>query len=304
MDFQKIIEEIHDEIAPLLSQGEVANYIPELAKVPKSKFGLAVRTIAGETFGTGDFQEKFSIQSISKLFSLTLAMKHEGENLWQRTGREPSGNPFNSLVQLEHENGIPRNPFINAGALVVTDILLSHFKYPKKGILDFIRSISTNDDIYFDKKIAASEESIGFRNKALAYFLKSYGNIKNDVEDVLDNYFHHCSIAMSCEELADAAIYLANQGISSLTGEIITNYRQTKYINSLLLTCGTYDAVGNFAYQVGLPAKSGVGGGIVAVMPGEFSICVWSPGLDKVGNSLAGTKALDLFTTKTGISIF
>ena len=304
MNYQDILEEIKEEIQPYLSKGKVATYIPELAKVSPEKFAMAVQTVDGDKFSVGHADEKFSIQSISKLFTLTLAKQLEGEVLWNRLGREPSGNPFNSLVQLEYENGIPRNPFINAGAIVVTDVLLSRLNEPKKNILDFIRLLSGNNEIDYDPEVAKSEKTTGYLNRALANFLKSFNNLDNDPEDVLDVYFHQCSIAMSCKDLANASVFLANDGKSPNFEEVITTNTQTKYINSLLLTCGTYDSVGDFAYRVGLPGKSGVGGGIVAVMPEMLSICVWSPGLNESGNSLAGTKALELFTTMTGISIF
>jgi glutaminase len=301
MDYQKIIEDIHAEVLPELSQGRVADYIPQLANISPLKLGLAVCTADG---GLYKVDERFSIQSISKLFTLTLAMRRAGDRLWRRVGREPSGTAFNSLVQLEYEHGIPRNPFINAGALVVTDVILSEYPDASGTVLDFIRSLAGVGDIGFDEAVSGSEKAHGQRNVALAYFLKSFGNIVNDPEAVLDAYFHHCSISMSCVELALAARYLAQDGVSPATGERVTTRSQTKYINSLMLTCGTYDAVGDFAYRVGLPGKSGVGGGIVAVMPNEFSVCVWSPGLNAHGNSLAGTTALELFTTRTGISIF
>jgi len=304
MNYQDILEEINDEIQPYLTMGKVASYIPELANISPKKFAMAVRTIEGQTYSIGDANENFSIQSISKLFTLTLAKQFEGEGLWKRLGREPSGNPFNSLVQLEYENGIPRNPFVNAGAIVVTDVLLSRLDEPKKNILDFIKVLSGNNRIDYDPDVAKSEKSTGYLNRALANFLKSFDNLENDPEEVLDIYFHQCSIAMSCNDLANACMFLANDGKSPNFEEAITTNTQTKYINSLLLTCGTYDSVGDFAYRVGLPGKSGVGGGIIAVMPDEFSVCVWSPGLNESGNSLAGTKALELFTTMTGISVF
>ena len=304
MNYQDILNEINEEIEPYLKLGRVASYIPELAKIPYEKFGIALHTVDGKTFSVGNADEKFSIQSISKLFTLTLAKQLVGENLWERVGREPSGNPFNSLVQLEYENGIPRNPFINAGALVITDVIFSNFENPKEKILDFMRLLSGNESIDFDPDVARSEKETGYLNRALANFLKSFDNLENEPEDVLDLYFHQCSIAMSCIDLAGSAIFLANDGRSHNFDEVITTDKQTKYINSLLLTCGTYDSVGDFAYRVGLPGKSGVGGGIVAVMPDKFSICVWSPGLNESGNSLAGTKALELFTTMTGISVF
>ncbi len=246
----------------------------------------------------------FSIQSISKLFALTLALQLEGEGLWRRTGREPSGNPFNSLVQLEREEGIPRNPFINAGALVVTDVILSHLHDAKATVLDFVRTLAGNPSVTFDLAVAESERATGHRNAAMAHFLKSFRNLHNDPATVLDAYFHHCSMAMSCVDLANACAFLACDGQLPATGEAVVSRSQAKFINSIMLTCGTYDAAGDFAYRVGLPGKSGVGGGIVCAMPRHFSVCVWSPGLDGSGNSHAGSLALELFTTRTGISIF
>lgn len=304
MNYQPILQEIYQKITPYLELGEVAGYIPELAHVSPRKFGMALLTVGGEQFQVGDAGEKFSIQSISKLFTLTMAMQLEGDALWRRVGREPSGTAFNSLVQLEYEHGIPRNPFINAGALVVTDIILSHMGNARESVLAFLNSLCRESDIDFDHDVARSERETGFRNAAMAYFLKSFGNLENDPVRVLDAYFHHCSLAMSCKQLARAGIYLANGGKPFGDGQPVIKPNQAKYINSLMLTCGTYDSVGDFAYRVGLPGKSGVGGGILAVMPNRFSICVWSPGLNSSGNSLAGTKALELFTTLTRISIF
>lgn len=304
MDIDRILSDIESEVKPLLGQGRVADYIPELASVPPAKFGMAVRTVTGKTYIVGDAEERFSIQSISKVFTLALAMQLAGDGLWRRVGREPSGNPFNSLVQLEYENGKPRNPFINAGALVVTDVILSHLQDATTTVRGIVRALSGRPDIDFDESVRRSEQATGHRNKAMAYFLKSFGNLDNDPVQVLDAYFHHCSLSMSCVELCEAALFLANNGIAPVSGDQIMTTNQVKYVNSLLLTCGTYDAVGDFAYRVGLPGKSGVGGGILAIMPGHFSVCVWSPGLDPSGNSLAGTAALELFTTKTGLSIF
>lgn len=304
MNYNAILNEIHAQVTPLLSQGRIADYIAELAHIPASKFGMAVLTSDGELFQIGDANQVFSIQSISKVFTLTLAMQLEGDAIWQRIGMEPSGTAFNSLVQLEYENGIPRNPFINAGALVVTDIILSHLQDARQTVLEFVRKLAHNNSIAFDAAVARSEKTTGYRNVALAYFIKSFANLRNEPETVLDAYFHHCSLAMSCVDVARAGLFLANGGELPWNGEPIIRSNQAKYINSLMLTCGTYDAVGDFAYRVGLPGKSGVGGGILAVMPGKFSICVWSPGLNASGNSLAGTKALELFTTLTGISIF
>ena len=304
MNYQRILEEIQQDVRSCLGQGHVADYIPALARIAPDKFGMAVRTIEGKIFSVGDATERFSIQSISKVFTLTMALQFEGDDLWKRLGREPSGNPFNSLVQLEYENGIPRNPFINAGALVLADVVLSHTGNAKTAILDFVRALCGSLTVDYDHEVARSERDWGDRNAALAHFLKSFGNLDNDVDAVLDAYFHQCSLAMSCLDLAKAFQYLAHGGVNPLTGERLMTASQTKRTNALMLTCGVYDAAGDFAYRVGLPGKSGVGGGIAAVMPGHWCVAVWSPGLNAHGNSLAGTQALELFTTKTGVSIF
>ncbi len=304
MNYQRVLDEIIEEVRPCLEEGAVADYIPMLAAVPKSKFGMAVQTTDGQSFRAGDADENFSVQSISKVYTLTLALKYEGDALWQRVGREPSGTPFNSLVQLEYENGIPRNPFINAGAIVIADIVRSRAPDCRQTLLDFVRARSDNPSIECDPDVARSERQHGYRNAALANFIKSFGNLENDVEDVLDFYFYQCSLSMSCLDLAKAVAYLANGGRCPWSGEQVLSASQAKRINAVMLTCGTYDAVGDFAFRVGMPGKSGVGGGIVAVIPGRLSVAVWSPGLNPKGNSLAGTQALELFTTKTGISIF
>lgn len=304
MDYQEIINRIRIEIQPLLKQGKVATYIPALARISADKFGMAVITTHGETFTSGDADEKFSIQSISKIYTLAMVMDRMGDELWRRVGREASGNPFNSLVQLEYENGKPRNPFINAGALVVTDCIIRNKRHSMNDLLDFVKQCCDNPSIEFDNEVALSEKETGHRNAALANFLKSYGNIDHEVEEVLDVYFHQCSLSMSCTDLARSFLFLANGGTDPVNGKMICSPRQAKRINALMQTCGLYDECGEFAYRVGLPGKSGVGGGIVAVMPGELAVAVWSPGLNPAGNSLAGMMALELFTTYTARSIF
>lgn len=304
MDYQGILDQIGDDVRDELNGGVVANYIPELARVSPHHFGMSLSTLDGEIFATGEATKQFSIQSISKLFTLTLALQVEGEGLWTRVGREASGNPFNSLVQLERELGIPRNPFINAGALVVTDVIMSHLLDAKTTVLDFVRTLARAPDIEFDADVAASERKTGYRNAAMVNFLKSFDNLHNTPEAVIDAYFHHCSLSMNCIELANACLFLANAGNTLDPVRSVVSASQTKFINSIMLTCGAYDAAGDFAFRVGLPCKSGVGGGIVCTMPGEFSVCVWSPGLGPSGNSHAGKMALEMLTTRTGISIF
>ena len=303
-DYAQILSAIAEQVAPLCKQGRVADYIPSLASVPVDQFGMAVQLLDGRRFSVGAAEQRFSIQSISKLFSLTLAFRLLGDAVWQRVGREPSGNPFNSLVQLEYEQGKPRNPFVNAGALVVTDILCQHHAQAEVAVLQFMRRLTGIADLNLDAEVARSELDTSFRNAAMANFMKAFGNLHAPVDAVLRSYCHQCAIAMNCSELAHAGLFLANGGVIPGSGERLLTTSEAKRLNAVLLTCGTYDAAGDFAYRVGLPAKSGVGGGILAVVPGTLSVCVWSPGLDSNGNSLAGTQALELFTTLCENSIF
>lgn len=303
IDYQAILEEIAAEVEPLFGEGQVAGYIPSLRLVNPRKFGMAIETLSGERYQVGDAEEKFSIQSISKVFNLAVGMTYLGDELFERVGVEPSGNPFNSLTQLEHENGIPRNPLINAGALVVIDILLDHLKSPYADMLEFVRRLRCAD-IAINPEVMASELDYGYTNAALTNYMKAYGNIHHEVEAVHQLYYHQCALEMTAVGLARTFLFLANGGVVPETGDRVLTPSQAKRINAILLTCGFYDESGQFAYRVGLPGKSGVGGGIVAVIPGQLSVAVWSPELNKRGNSLLGVRALELLTTMTGQSIF
>ena len=295
---------IFEEVSAMKSYGDVASYIPELQKVNPEKFGVCVTTINDTNCGEGDCNERFSIQSIAKVLSLTLAFKHLGRSCWERVDVEPAGTSFNSLVHLEYESGIPRNPFINSGALVVSDMLVTLLDDPKKEFLEFVRLLAKDDSIDYDDKTAASEYAEGYRNFAVINFLRSFGNIENDVEEVLHFYFHLCSIKMNCTQLSRTFLFLAHGGKDPISGERILTSSQSKRVNAIMMTCGFYDEAGEFAYEVGLPGKSGVGGGIVAVNPGSYAIAVWSPKLNPQGNSYRGMKFLEKFTTRTGHSIF
>ncbi len=299
-----LLNEILDEVRPLIGQGKVADYIPALAGVTPNQLGIAVYSNDGELFCAGDARTAFSIQSISKVFSLVQAIGHSGEAIWQRLGHEPSGQPFNSLVQLEFERGRPRNPFINAGALVICDINQSRFAAPALSMRDFARRLSGNPELVIDNRVAESEYQHRARNAAMAYLMQAFGNFHNDVEAVLRSYFSHCALRMSCADLARAFCFLANDGFCKHSGEQILTPRQTKQVNAIMATSGLYDEAGNFAYRVGLPGKSGVGGGIVAVVPGRFTVCVWSPELNAAGNSLAGMAALESLSQRIGWSVF
>ncbi|MGV1788795.1 glutaminase [Rhizobium lusitanum] len=305
-DLQAILDGIYTELSPRIGEGKVADYIPELAKVDPKQFGMAIATVNGDVYSIGDAGIPFSIQSISKVFMLTLALGKVGESLWKRVGREPSGTAFNSIVQLEREEGIPRNPFINAGAIAVSDVVLAGHE-PREAIgelLRFVRYVADDESISIDDKVARSETQTGFRNFALANFMRAYGNIHHPVEHVLGVYFHQCALSMSCQQLARAGLYLAARGSNPITGHSVVSPKRARRINALMLTCGHYDGSGDFAYHVGLPGKSGVGGGIMAVAPGIGSIAAWSPGLNKVGNSQLGAVALEMLAARTGWSVF
>jgi glutaminase len=301
-----IVREIADEMKQRSDRGKVASYIPELATVDAEQFGLVVIDAEGHVAAGGDADVPFSIQSISKVFTLTLALGLIGNQLWRRVGREPSGSPFNSIVQLERERGVPRNPFINAGAIAITDVILSGHQ-PREAlgeIVRFMQFVSGDDAIGIDDKVAASEQRTGFRNAALANYMKSFGVLDNPVDFVLGTYFHHCAIAMTCRQLAMAGRFLAHGGRNPSTGHSVVSAERARRINAVMLTCGHYDGSGEFAYRVGLPGKSGVGGGILAIAPGKASIAVWSPGLDASGNSHLGQLALEALTKRMGWSIF
>jgi len=303
MNFQRVLDGIAATLKPELGQsGKVADYIPALARVPADRFGMALRTAKGEEFSTGEADMAFSIQSISKLFSLTLAMRALGETLWERIGREASGDPFNSLLLLEKEEGKPRNPFINAGAIAVADRLVSCGD-GLGAILAFLSSL-TGETIEVNEEVALSEAGAGHRNAALANLMKSFRQIDNDVADVLHVYFRQCAIEMTCRQVARAGAYLAREGVHTRQQTQVLSERQTRRVNALMLTCGTYDAAGEFAFRIGLPCKSGVGGGMLAIVPGELSLCVWSPALDESGNSHIGMRALELFVAETGLTVF
>jgi glutaminase len=304
MTYQQILQDIYEEVTVLDLQGKQADYIPELAKVDSGKFAINLTDLYAGSFGIGDTEERFSLQSIAKVFAFALIYSRLGNVVFERVGVEPSGNPFNSLVQLEQENGFPRNPLINAGALVVCDMLIDEMDKPEKELFDFIKKISGNTEIAYNPNVYQSEKETGYRNQALINLMKSFGTINNQTEQVLDLYYKLCSVEMSVTELSETFLLFANEGRLPSTGEQILSKSQTKRTNAIMQTCGFYDEAGEFTFRVGLPGKSGVGGGIAAVHPGKYAVAVWSPLLNEKGNSVKGMKALELLTTKLGWSIF
>lgn len=307
-DLDELLAEVVERARPLAREGEVADYLPSLASADAGELGMAVVEMDGTEHTAGAVDVPFSIQSISKVFALALAMRESGADggdeahFWDRVGREPSGDPFNSLVQLEHEHGIPRNPMINAGALVVDDVLLEHCDGPAEVVLDLVSELA-GEAARVDEDVLAQEAGAGDRNRAMAHLMSGFGNLRHGVDEVLELYTRQCSIAMTARQLARAVRFLANRGQDPATGEQVVTPAVARRVGAIMLTCGAYDAAGEFAFQVGLPCKSGVAGGIVATVTGELGICVWSPPLDRAGNSVAGRAALADLSEQLGVSL-
>jgi len=305
-DLARCVAEAYEVALPHRGQGKVADYIPALATVDPNRFGFALALPDGTVHAAGDAGIPFSIQSVSKVFTLALALKRVGSSLWDSVGREPSGSAFNSIVQLESEAGIPRNPLINAGAIATTDRLIDG----RDGdaaiaeILDFLRIRAGDDSVAIDPEVASSEAQTGARNRSLGYFMKAFDNLRHPVEEALGVYFRQCAIAMSCRQLARAGLFLAMEGRDPLSGEQLIEPHRARRINAIMMLCGHYDNSGEFAFRVGLPGKSGVGGGILCIAPGQGSIAVWSPGLNEAGTSLVGAIALEHFAYAAGWSVF
>lgn len=303
MNYQEILQNIYNEIQPFAREGKQADYIPALAKVNPDQFGMCLSTVSEQTYSIEGSEIRFSIQSISKVFAIALALSLKGEEVWKHVGKEPSGTAFNSLFQLELEKGIPRNPFINSGAIVVTDMLMNELKDPENDFIEFVRTLCGDNTVDYNMEVAMSEREHGYLNAAIANLLKYHGCLTNDIEDVLMFYFKMCSIEMSCQELAKAFLAFTGYKEFNYNGFTLTS-SQVKRLNAVMQTCGFYDEAGEFSYLVGLPGKSGVGGGIVAIHPLKYSVAVWSPRLNSKGNSIMGMKALELLTTYTAESIF
>ncbi|MBL0848992.1 MAG: glutaminase [Candidatus Liberibacter ctenarytainae] len=306
MDLQEIINGIYSDIKPHIGQGRVVDYIPELGQVPSNQFGISLALPDGSVFSAGDADVFFSVQSISKVFLLTVTLKKVDEDIWKRINREPFACSFDSIGQLEKGNGVPCNPFVNAGAIVMTDVILegSSVEHEIENFLNFVRDLANDTSIHINSSVANSEISTGYANIAFANFMRSQGNLKHDVEDVLQVYCHHCALTMNCFQLARSGLYLACRGYNPLTNKKVISEQQTRCLNAIMLTCGYYENSGDFAYRIGFPGKSGVGGGVLAIVPQKASIAVWSPGLTDSGNSLLGIQALELLSARTGWSIF
>jgi glutaminase len=309
-DLDQLLYEVTEKARPAAKDGEVASYIPSLSDVDPDLFALAAVEMDGTEHATGDADVAFPIQSISKVFALVLAMQKTeeagdgvAEELWRRVGREPSGDPFNSLVQLEHEKGVPRNPMINAGALIVDDVLLDHCDDVRASMIGLLSDLA-GEELGVDETVLRAEADTSSRNMAMANLMASFGNLHHPVEDVLSAYTHECAIAMTSRQLARAVRFLANDGVDPATGREVLPARLARRVAAIMLTCGTYDAAGEFAFTVGLPCKSGVAGSIACLVPDRMGVCVWSPPLEPSGNSLAGRIALSELSKRLNLTVF
>jgi len=288
-------------------QGKVASYIPELAKASPDGLGIHIMDAEGRSVSAGDCGVTFTMQSISKVFTLILALMDHGEEaVFFNVGMEPTGDDYNSMIKLELvEPGIPFNPLINAGAITVSSLVAGDCKTEKsQRILEFFRKLAHNDRLGYNEAVFQSESETGHLNRSLAYFLKHNGVLKDDVEDVLAVYFRHCSIEVTCTDLARMALVLAYDGTDPISGEELIPHRYVQIAKTFMTTCGMYNASGEFAIQVGLPAKSGVSGGILTLVPGKFGIGLVGPALNRKGNSIAGVHLLERLSKEFQWSMF
>ncbi len=302
-----LLEAILSECSQYTNKGKVANYIPELAKADPNKFGIYVIDQAGQTACAGDCNTLFTMQSVIKPMILLLALIDCGiEKVHSLLGVEATGKPFDAFNYSDQAlTGENINPMINAGAIALCT-LIKGSTYTEKfsRLLALTRKMAGDPTLEVDEDVYLSEKTTGNKNRALVYMLKAYQMVSDDAEDILDCYFKACSIKASCANLARIAYIFANHGFDPLTDTQLFAPAYAKYVNAVLMTCGMYDGSGEFAISVGIPAKSGVGGGIMGVVPGKMGIGVFSPALDKKGNSLAGKKALELLSQKLDLSIF
>jgi glutaminase len=325
---RQVVDDVVGRLEVIEHFGRAAE-IKALKEVETDRFGMAVATSDGNVVLGGEAETTFPIQSISKVFALTIALKVFGGEVWKRVGREPSGDPFNSIVDLERLKGIPRNPLINAGALVICDMLADIGKQDRdedkaggakarggrgkdgktaalpRTVRDFLEAEIGEKDLAKVSEIVEQDgKTAGFSNRALAFLAKGFGNLNNDVEAVMKLYVEQCAVALSCRQLALAGRYLMID-TANAKGEVSEEHASlARRVNAMMLTCGQYDGSGDFAFRVGLPAKSGVGGGMLAIVPNVASVAVWSPGLDDNGNSLLGTLALEQLADRMDWSVF
>lgn len=304
---ENLLSDIIESNKKYTNFGQVASYIPELKKANPEDLGICIIDKNNNIYYEGDYKKKFTIQSVSKTIILAMAlMDNDWPYVFSKVGMEPSGDPFNSIMKLETDDTKkPCNPMINAGAIVTTSLIKgSTLKEKEERMLAFFRKIAKNDNIKINKAVYESEKLTGDRNRAMAYLLKNDGVINGDVDEILDLYFKQCSLEVDCVDLARIGLIFANYGIDIETGERVISESVSRMVKTFMVTCGMYDASGEFAIKVGIPAKSGVGGGIMASVPKKMGIGIYGPSLDKKGNSIAGIKVLEDLSRQLELSIF
>lgn len=300
---QQILEKALANARSVIDQGATATYIPELGTVDKNLLGICVYTADGNIYKCGNTEERFTIQSISKVISLAVALEVCGfDTVFQQVGMEPSGDAFNSLIQLDLHSDHPFNPMINSGALAITSYLVPRVSFDE--ILKLTRTLCMDDHITINEKVFRSEMDHIARNKAIAYLLESKGILESSVNSCLDYYVRMCSLQVTAESLANFAFILASDGIHPKTGERMLDSRVVQTVKTIMLTCGMYDGSGKFAVEVGVPSKSGVGGGILSVVDKRMGIGIFGPSLDDKGNSIAGQHILKELSAELHLHMF
>lgn len=301
---QAFLEKLHQTYFAI-DEGQVAAYIPELSKANPDWFGISVVTTDGQVFNVGDTAQNFTIQSISKVFSYGLALEDHGrEILLEKVGVEPTGDPFNSIIRLDEGSHRPYNPMINAGAIATTSLLKGHSPTDKLNRLLKMFERYTGHDVFIDMPTFMSERATGHRNRAMAHLMLNFGMIDKDIEAALDLYFQQCSVMVTCCDLATMAATLANHGTNPITQTRAINEDYVRDLLSVMYTCGMYNRAGEWAYRVGVPAKSGVSGGILAVIPGKAGIATFSPPIDDNGNSVRGLRVFEALSKKYNLHLF
>ena len=304
---EELLEQLLEDCRPYTQQGKVATYIPELAKGDANDLGIYVLRSDGRHYQAGDYKKRFTIQSVVKPILLLLALMDNGEEyVRSRVGVEATGKPFDAINVTDQTLFSDHlNPMVNMGAILLCTLIKGEtYETRFQRLLELTRKVAGNPDIDISQAVYESEKRTGSRNRALAFLLKSHGLIQDDVEEVLDCYFKACSILVNCKDLANIAFVFANRGRRPVSEERVFSSRYAHYVNAILMTCGMYNGAGDFAIKVGLPAKSGVGGGIMAVSPTRMGIGIYSPGLDDKGNSLAGIHVLEDLSRKLYLSVF
>lgn len=305
-NMKDMLDKLIEKNKPLAEKGKVANYIPLLGIANPKDIGICIIDKEGNISCSGDYDKKFTMQSMSKVIALMLAIMDKGEEeVFKRVGMEPTDEPFNSFYKLDLPHGTkPANPMINAGAIVATSLIKGNGEEKLTRLLEIIRKITSNNSIDYNREVFLSEKETGDKNRAMAYLLKNKGLIEGDIEEILDVYFKQCSIEIDCADIARIGLFLANKGKTLEKEEQLCSKEIVTLLTAIMTTCGMYDFSGEFAIRVGIPSKSGVSGGILSLVPNRLGIGIYGPALDKHGNSIVGYGILRDLSKELNLNIF